>query len=142
MLIHAALMIHQYMLASDAPDSNGGGGLVTFYYVTGCIVALGGLLEGARRFFNRQRQKWTDEGEGRAKQAQAIEENNNLLRQNSATIAAQGEGLRKNTEAVADLSRTLTDFVVATRSEMNGLGHRISVLERYRKDRQDDFEPN
>lgn len=124
MLIHTALMIHQNMLASDAPDSGSGGGLVTFYYVTGCIVALGGLLEGARRFFNRQRQKWTDEGEGRAKQAQAIEENNTQLRQNTA--------------AIGDLSSKLTEFVVATRTEMNGLGHRLTVLERYRKDRDDE----
>jgi hypothetical protein len=125
-------MIHQHavaLLSSDAPDTGSGGGLVTFYYVTGCIVALGGLLEGARRFFNRQRQKWTDEGEGRAKQAQAIQENNDLL--------------KKNTVAIGDLTEKLSDFVITTRSEMNGLGHRISVLERYRKDRQDnDYEPN
>lgn len=87
------------------------------YYVIGIIVIIAGAISGGYRLYNRSKNRWTEEGETRAKQAQAIEENNNQL--------------RDNTIAIGKLTKQLADFIVNVTTEMNGLGRRVDTLEKY-----------
>lgn len=106
------------LLVQTSPDTGGGGGLLTLYYVAGCVLALLGLAEAGRRIYNRQKRRWTEEGESRAHQARVMEENN--------------EQLKGNTNAIAALTIQLGEFITTSRRELDGLGHRISSLEEFR----------
>jgi uncharacterized protein HemX len=108
-----------YFVAQTTPESGGSSSLITLYYIAGVVVAMLGLMEGGRRFFIRQRQKWTEEGETRAKQSAAIEENTKKMQQ--------------NTDAIGKLTLQLTNFVASVTTQMNGLGNRISRLEDFRR---------
>jgi uncharacterized protein HemX len=110
--------------------STSGTGLVTFYYVLACVVAVGTISVGIWRFYIWQRNKWTEDGKRREQQNQAIEKNN--------------EQLDANTRAIGDLTRQLIDFVTTMKTDVadlrgkvghvtdrvDGLHHRVETLER------------
>jgi hypothetical protein len=100
-------------------SSSGGGGtsdLIPLYYVLICIATILGIIGGGYRLYVRQKQRWTDEGESRAKQASAIRDNNRKL--------------DENTLALGELTHKMDDFISSVRSELNGLSQRVSWLER------------
>lgn len=90
----------------------------TIYYVVGSVVLVLGVISGAIRYYNKQRERWTLEGQQRAEQSQAVKHNSDKLEENSNVIAA--------------LTRELHDFMVSIRSELTLHDGRISRLERWR----------
>lgn len=97
-----------------ADGSSGGAGLVTFYYVLGCLVAAGSIAIGVWRFYIWQRNKWTDDGKRREQQNQAIEKNN--------------EQLESNTRAIGDLTRQLIEFVTSMKTDIADLRGKVLVV--------------
>lgn len=100
----------------SSSSSGGANDLIPLYYVLICIATILGIIGGGYRLYVRQKQRWTDEGESRAKQASAIRDNNRKL--------------DENTTALGELTHKMDDFMSSARSEMNGLGQRVTWLER------------
>lgn len=107
-----------WFLASSSGDSSSGS-LLPLYYVLGSIATVLGIVAGAQRLYSRQKQRWTDEGESRAKQASAIRDNSRKL--------------DENTHAVDGLTHKMDDFISSVRTELNGLSQRVGWLERSTK---------
>lgn len=85
------------------------------YYIIATIGLVAGGLIAAWRFISRQRSKWTEEGEQRARQVQVTEENSARL--------------ERNTDAISRLTSRLEDFVASVTRELNGLSTRVTRLE-------------
>jgi uncharacterized protein HemX len=90
----------------------------TAYYIIASIATAIGVVYGAIRFYNRQREHWTDEGRQRAEQSALVEQNSRKL--------------QENTSATDALTRELREFVLSVRMELNGHEGRIMRLERWR----------
>jgi uncharacterized protein HemX len=109
------------VLAQGSGGGGGGGGLsaTTVYYIIASIATAIGVVYGGVRFYNRQRDHWTQEGVQRAEQATAVKLNTSKL--------------EENTNAVAALTHELREFVVSVRIELEGHEGRITRLERWRE---------
>lgn len=103
------------LAAVPEPPQGGGGPIDTLYYVLASVTLIGGFLLWVWRYLLRQRSKWIDEGTAKAEQTRA-------QRENSAQLAA-------NTEAIAGLTRQMSDFITGVHAELNGLGKRVTRLE-------------
>jgi len=112
------LMFHVYLAQASAPGG-GSGGIVTIVYVLTGISLIIGFAVGTYKYIQRQKQKWTDEGITRERQAQAMAEN-----------TAQ---MMRNTEAIDKLTSEFGKFAMSVREEMNGLGARLGRLENWRQ---------
>lgn len=99
------------IIAQGANQGSDSGSIVTMSYIVGSIAAIMGIVGGLYRFYNKQKQRWIEDGETRAKQAQILEQ---------------------NTHAVTDLTRKMDEFVSSVRTELAGITARISHLERRR----------
>ncbi len=105
------------MLTASSPSL--ASGTETFYYILAIILALSAIIGGGYQFYRRQRRKWTEEGEVRAKQARAVEENNRQL--------------QENTSAVTQMTTKFTEFVAQVNEAFAGHGRRLDRLEEYMK---------
>lgn len=79
-----------------------------------------GIIIGGFRFYNRQRNRWMQEGRQRTEQSNAMKLNTSKL--------------QENTNAVSTLTRELRDFILSVRIELNGHEGRIAGLERWREE--------
>lgn len=114
-------MLTYYYLAQAVTTGSGDGGtIVTIVYVLTSISLIVGFIIGTYKYVQRQKKKWTNEGETRQRQQQTVAEN-----------TAQ---MMKNTDAIEKLTSKFTEFAVSIRTEMNGLGDRIVRLETWRHD--------
>ena len=91
-------------LAQAAPSGvdGGGGDIVTIVYILTSISLIVGFIVGTYKYVQRQKKKWTEEGETRQKQQQATAEN-----------TAQ---MVKNTEAVERLTTKFGEFATSVRA--------------------------
>jgi uncharacterized protein HemX len=108
-----------HMFVAQTTTGNSNNTIITVVYILTGISLLVGFAVGTYKYVQRQKKKWTEEGETRAKQAQAMEENT--------------EQMKKNTEAIDNLSGKFGEFATTIRHELNGLGDRIVRLETWRK---------
>jgi hypothetical protein len=67
--------------------------LVPAYYVTGTFASIGIVLGGARSYYARQKKRWTEEGAGAARMAEAIEHNTKAAERNTASLDVIGRQL-------------------------------------------------
>lgn len=100
-----------WVIIAASQSSSGDSSLVTFSYIVGSIVAVMGIVGGCYRFYNKQKQRWIEDGEARAKQNQIIEANNHKL---------------------DDVKKTLDEFIASYRNDMSAVVARITHLERRR----------
>lgn len=91
--------------------------LTPIYYVTATAASIGAVLGGARSYYNRQRNRWTDEGARSQRNAEALEGN---------TQAAH-----ENTAAISRLADKLEIFAEETRGELRAHSGRLDRLEDY-----------
>lgn len=89
--------------------------LVPAYYITGTLASLGVVLGGARSYYARQRKRWTEEGAGAARMAEAIEHNTRAADKNTASLDAIG--------------KQLSDFIAETRHQFERHDSRLARLE-------------
>jgi hypothetical protein len=108
---------HTVILASSQANSNGSS-IVTVSYIVGSIAAILGILGGLQRFYSKQKQRWTDEGETRAKQVQILEQNTHSV----------DELMRKMDEFMTSVRTDLSSI----RAEISSIGARVTHLERRR----------
>ena len=92
----------------------------TVYYIVASIATVFGVVAGLMKYYSRQRERWTLEGQQRAEQANATKHNSDKL--------------DENTHAIFTLTSELREFVVSVRSELNGHENRIGILERFREE--------
>lgn len=92
----------------------------TAYYIIASIATVFGVMAGLMRYYSRQRERWTQEGQQRAEQANATKHNSDKL--------------DENTHAIFTLTSELRDFITSVRSELNGHENRIGILERFREE--------
>jgi len=85
------------------------------YYIAGTVTSIAAVVGGARAYYSRQRQKWTDEGARNQRNTEALEAN---------TRAAAA-----NTAAMAELVTKFDRFADETRTKINGHDVRIGRLE-------------
>ncbi len=114
------MLIHTLQTIAQQESDGSSFSTVTVYYIVGSIATVLGVTGGLIRYYNRQRDRWTQEGQQRAEQAAAIKTNSDKL--------------DENTHAVSDLTRELREFVISVRQELNGHESRIGILERFRED--------
>jgi hypothetical protein len=110
-------------LATIAQSGDSGGSsfsTVTVYYIVGSIATVLGVTGGLIRYYSRQKERWTLEGQQRAEQASAVKNNSDKL--------------DENTHAIFGLTNELRDFISSVRSELNGHESRINILERFREE--------
>jgi hypothetical protein len=89
--------------------------LTPVYYISGTLASIGVVLGGARSYYARQRQRWTDEGARSARNAEALDAN---------TRAAGA-----NTDAISRLTAKLDRFADETRETLHSHDSRIGRLE-------------
>lgn len=85
----------------------------------GSIATVVGIIYGGIKFYNRQRERWMQEGRQRTEQANATKLNTHKL--------------TENTSAITSLTNELRDFILNVRIELNGHEGRIARLERWRE---------
>jgi len=107
-------------LATAQSSSSGSLSTDTIYYIIGSIATIFGIAGGLIRYYGKQKERWTQEGQQRAEQATAVKYNSDKL--------------DENTRAVSSLTGELRDFVKTVRSELNGHDNRLGLLERFRED--------
>lgn len=105
--MHLSWVIFAASQSSSPSDSS----LVTFSYIVGSVVAVMGIVGGCYRFYNKQKQRWIEDGEARAKQSQIIQ---------------------ANTELLNDMKKSIDDFMSSMRTEIASLAARVTHLERRR----------
>lgn len=89
--------------------------LTPLYYVTGTAASLAAVLGGMRSFYSRQRKRWTDEGARSQRNNEALENNT--------------EAAKANTAAIGKLATKLDTFSQETRAELRDHSARIGRLE-------------
>jgi hypothetical protein len=67
--------------------------LVPAYYITGTLGSLAVVIGGARSYYARQKNRWTEEGAGAARMAEAIEHNTKAAERNTASLDVIGRQL-------------------------------------------------
>lgn len=100
-----------WVIVAASQSQSGDSSLVTFSYILGSIVAVMGIIGGCYRFYNKQKQRWIEDGEARARQSQIIQ---------------------ANTEMLNDMKKSIDDFMAIVRTELAGITARITHLERRR----------
>jgi predicted histidine transporter YuiF (NhaC family) len=114
-------MLSQVILAAIAqPGAGSSISSVTVYYILGSVATVFGVAGGLMKYYGKQRERWTQEGQQRAEQAAAVRHNSDKL--------------DENTHAVFSLTAELREFVTSVRTELNGHENRIGILERFRED--------
>lgn len=99
--------------------SSDGNPITIVYYAIAIVLALGGLMAGAWRWYTKSRAGWIDEGQSRRRAAEAMEDNA------KATSA--------NTTAVLELTKKLDSFSQEVQTELNGHSRRIGRIEEHLK---------
>jgi hypothetical protein len=81
------------------------------YYMSGTAASIAAVLVGARSYYARQRQRWTDEGAQGAK--------------NTAALNANTAEAAKNTAAIGVLTAKLDAFAMETREKLSS--HEVRI---------------
>jgi len=111
------LLFHVYLAQTATPDG-GSGGIITVVYILTGISLIIGFAVGTYKYIQRQKQKWTDDGVQRERQAQVTADNTRQM--------------MLNTEAVSKLTSEFANFALSVRQEMDAIGDRLGSLERWR----------
>lgn len=106
-------------LADLAADSAASTDSTVVYYIIASIAFVLGAIAAALRYYSRQRERWTAEGQARAEQSSATKRNSEMLEENTTVMSA--------------LTKELHEFMVWARSELSMQDGRINRLERWRE---------
>lgn len=94
----------------------------TVYYILGSMALVLAAVTTTWRYFLRQRKRWIDEGQLRAQQQLAIEENNKSLQGNTDAIA-------KLTVRMDDIFHNIRSDIQKLSAQVGTQGDRITRLE-------------
>jgi hypothetical protein len=67
--------------------------LVPAYYIAGTFGSVAAVIGGARSYYARQKKRWTEEGAGAARMAEAIESNTRAAEKLAAALDVIGKKL-------------------------------------------------